>query len=181
MAMTDLKTRRIFKSISTSRTETNELLQAIFVAELLIPSRCIWLVSPWVSDINILDNRTGAFATLEPTWGRRFIRLTEVLKRLLAVGTTLVIAVRSVEQNEQFFYQMRELARDEGLEKRLIIHEKDTLHLKGILGDNFYLSGSMNITFNGIEILEEGINYDINASTIAEARIAFLENYGGIP
>ncbi len=45
------------------------------------------------------------------------------------------------------------------------------------MGDDYYLSGSMNVTYNGVEINEEGIVFETDASQIATARIAFHENY----
>ena len=33
-----------------------DLLQAIFAAEILRPSARMWIVSPWISDIPVLDN-----------------------------------------------------------------------------------------------------------------------------
>ena len=51
------------------------LLQALFSAELLVPSRRLWLVSPWISDIPILDNTAAGFSMLGPLWGRSWVRL----------------------------------------------------------------------------------------------------------
>ena len=55
--------RNTFTTQTTSRAEIRELLEGIFVAELLVPSESIWLVSPWISDIDILDNRCGQFSS----------------------------------------------------------------------------------------------------------------------
>ncbi len=41
-----------------------DLLQAIFVAELISPSRDIWIISPWISDIPVIDNQTNRFQHL---------------------------------------------------------------------------------------------------------------------
>ena len=54
--------RRIFRSSSTSNAEIRELLESLFAAELLSPSRCLWLVSPWLTDLELLDNRAGAWS-----------------------------------------------------------------------------------------------------------------------
>jgi hypothetical protein len=180
MAMNNLLPRRIFKSAITSKTEVKELLLGIFTGELLAPSRCLWVVSPWLSDINIVDNNTGAFLGLELDWGRRPIPLLEILGRLLALGTTLVVATRPVDHNKRFIGRLKELASYGNVEQRLIVKFKDVLHLKGILGDLYYMDGSMNFTHNGVEILEEGINFDLNRETIALTRLTFLENYGGV-
>lgn len=48
--------RNTFTTQATSRAEIREMLEGIFVAELLVPSDSLWLVSPWITDIDILDN-----------------------------------------------------------------------------------------------------------------------------
>jgi phosphatidylserine/phosphatidylglycerophosphate/cardiolipin synthase-like enzyme len=37
-------------------------------------------------------------------------------------------------------------------------HIAEELHTKGILGDGYYLAGSMNFTYNGITVNEEALN-----------------------
>ena len=64
-------TRRIFRSSYTSNAEIRELLELLFTAELLLPSRCLWIISPWLSDLDLLDNRSDAFSSLDPQWGPR--------------------------------------------------------------------------------------------------------------
>ena len=80
--MSKIKTRRIFKTASTSQSEVKDLLQEIFVGELLSPSKCLWLISPWISNIEIIDNQSGTFTTIDPTWGRRPIRLAEIVVKI---------------------------------------------------------------------------------------------------
>ena len=38
------------------------------MAELLRPSTHLWIVSPWVSDVPLIDNRARQFGTLAPDW-----------------------------------------------------------------------------------------------------------------
>jgi len=177
--MSTSKTRRIFKSATTSQREARELLQNLFISELLFPSIRLWLVSPWISDIDMLDNRGGAFSALNPSWGRRTIRLAEILHRLIVLGSSIAIAIRPDEHNQRFISRIKTLAGNNVAGSRLSVVQRENLHTKGILGDSFLLSGSMNITHNGVEILEEALTLDISPDAIAEARIAFLENYGG--
>jgi hypothetical protein len=170
--------RQIIRSSSTSNAEIRELLQGVFAAELLRPSECLWLVSPWLSDIEILDNRSGAFSSLDPHWGSRQIRLIEILGRLLENGTIVIIATRPDNHNETFLRKFEDVARASGNASRLAFHRLPTLHTKGILGDDFYISGSMNITFNGIEVLQEGLLFTTDAESVSNARIAFMDGYG---
>ncbi|MBN3959439.1 phospholipase D-like domain-containing protein DpdK [Nostoc sp. NMS8] len=71
-----------------SSRQIPDLLQTIFVAELIIPSQCVWLVSPWISDIPVIDNTANTFLCLEPSWSRSRIRLSQVLATLAERGTT---------------------------------------------------------------------------------------------
>jgi hypothetical protein len=172
--------RRIFRSSATSNAEVRELLESLLITELLLPSKCLWLVSPWLTDLELLDNRAGAFTSLDPQWGARRIRLAEILGRLLEFGSHVIIATRSGQHNDTFVRRLDDLARASGSAERLRVHRRETLHLKGFLGNDFYLSGSMNLTFNGVEILEEGVTFETSREATESARIAFLDSYGGM-
>ena len=54
--------------------------------ELLLPSRDLWLVSAWISDVPVVDNSGGQFATVAPEWPRSRIRLVPVLPAEAADG-----------------------------------------------------------------------------------------------
>jgi hypothetical protein len=157
-----------------------ELLQAVFVGELLAPSLCLWLVSPWVSDIPIIDNRDGAFDAIDSTWGPRQLRLLDVLQRCLSVGTSVVVATRGLPHNRPFLDQLIGRAEDRGASDALVVHEAENLHEKGMLGDDFYLSGSMNFTYGGVELLEETVKFDTADDVVAQARLVYYERWGGL-
>lgn len=171
--------RRIYRSSSTSNEETRELLQAIFTAELLLPSSQLWLISPWVTDLEILDNRSGGFAAFNPRWEPRNIRLVEILGRLIELGSRVVIATRPDSHNDGFVQKLRSQTEASGQVQHLTIHRREELHWKGLLGTDFYLSGSMNITFNGVEILDESVLFETSRDAIGQACIQVLEKYGG--
>jgi len=159
--------------------ELQQLLQSIFAAELLSPSACLWLVSPWVGDPPIFDNRSGLFSSLEPTWPKRVIRLSSALESLLVRGGTLVAATRpgkSQPSNLTFLAHMRRWDR-QGLPVRLT--ESEDLHEKGLLGDGFYLNGSMNFTTAGVQFNQELLVLQTDAQTIATNRLALRDRWGG--
>ena len=167
---------RFIHSRGESR-EIAELLQSIFVGELIAPSQGLYLVSPWISDVGILDNRTHAFLSLEPSWTGSTVRLTEVLSRLMEMGTKITVATRPVAHNARFLEEFRRRAEHAGAAPH--VHVAEELHEKGILGDTFYLSGSMNVTYNGISVNEEGIHYHTDAGVVAHNRQVFRERWGG--
>jgi len=160
-----------------SARQIPDLLQAVFVAELLSPSRCLWLISPWVSDIPIIDNRTNAFLSLDPLWTRTQVTLSQVLIRILELRTTVHVATRPDVRNRAFLDRLRRAAEPEGLP--LLMHEQEELHEKGILGDGFYLSGSMNFTYSGIALNEEAVHFIASPATVAENRLILLSRWGG--
>lgn len=175
------KTRRIFKDQTTNRGELGQLLETIFLTELMYPSRELLFVFPWISDVQIIDNRTGAFSQLMPHWGKTQLRLSDILFELLKKGANLRIITRSDEpQTERFIQTLKYKVASMKHEGKVYLHYDDNLHIKGLLGDNFYLNGSMNLTYNGIEILREEIVFTLEPEEIANARIhhgQYVNNY----
>jgi len=153
-----------------------KLLQTVFVAEVIHPSTCLWLVSPWISNIEIIDNRTDGFQHLEPQWPLGSVRLSDVVAALLARGTEVHIATRPSHHNDRFLHTLRyRIAKNAPL--HIYRNEENYLHTKGLLGDRFFLSGSMNFTHNGIVVNDEQIRFIIDPSDIAQARIEFRNRW----
>ncbi|UCI23527.1 phospholipase D-like domain-containing protein DpdK [Mesorhizobium sp. B2-8-5] len=171
------ETRRIFKSAVTSQNLIRELLQLMLLGELLAPGgERAWLVSPWISNILLFDNRAGGFGSVNPEWGSREVRLVEVTINLMARGTSLGIATSFDTHNDAFIATVSEAAEEAGLSDRLLIVQRQHLHTKGVLLKRGLLTGSMNLTYNGLELNDEMVVYDTNAKTLAEARLNF-ESY----
>ena len=72
-----MSTRSLRTSAFSSRDELADALQALFIGELLSPSTPLWIVTPWISDVVIVDNRAGRFAGLLPDMPTRMIRLAD--------------------------------------------------------------------------------------------------------
>ena len=171
-----MSSRHIHSHLSSRQVP--DLLQAIFVAELLSPSQCLWIISPWISDIPIIDNTANSFLCLHPLWGRKAIPFSQVLSTLAEQGTTIHIATRPDSHNQRFREKLNHQIT--GREVGVHCHIQEELHSKGILGDRFYLAGSMNFTFNGITLNEESLTYEINLDTVAEQQLIFQKRWGGI-
>lgn len=155
--------------------QASDLLQNLFAAELVVPSRCLWIVSPWISDIAILDNRANSFSTVAREWPRIRTRLVGVLAHLIRRGTGVVIATRPDEHNVEFLIRLRTAV---GETDRLRVHQTRSLHEKGLLGDRYYLSGSMNLTHNGITFTEEVVHFFTDAANVAATRQTFVSRWG---
>lgn len=176
-----MTSRLIHKSSWQCRHEARELLQAIFAAELLAPSRCLWIVSPWVSNVPVIDNEADTFRPPDTSWARGTIRLAHVLRELARRGTRVVVATRPDPQNDLLLEDIRWLFRDVGCADRLIVHQAAQLHEKGIAGDGFHLGGSMNLTWNGIEVLEESLHFTTEPDAVAAVRLQYRQRWGGAP
>lgn len=173
--------RQIYKRTWHSQADVAELLQAAFASELVAPSRSIWIVSPWISDIPIIDNRAGGFdAVLDASWGQRQVRLAEILARCVSLGTRVQVATRPDDHNAVFLSRLEMLITGEAARQRLTIHRAEELHEKGILTSRFHLSGSMNLTYRGISLLEEAIRYATSEEAVSLAQLAYHARWGGI-
>jgi len=142
---------------------------------MIAPSRCLWIVSPWISDIPLIDNSAKTFHYLNASWARGKIRFSQVLEALADLGTTIHVATRPLPHNDGFVERLSGGANA----KNVRIHLAEELHEKGIVGDTFYLGGSMNITYNGITINEEAVVYETNSEVVAERHIIFKDRWGG--
>jgi len=171
------ETRRIFKSAVTSQNLIRELLQLMFLGELLSPGGDrVWLVSPWISNVMIFDNRAGGFGAINPEWSQSEVRLIEMLIQLMGRGAPLGIATSFDSHNDLLLERLREAASEAGFADRLSIVRRQRLHTKGILVRRGLLLGSMNLTYNGLELNDEVVVYDTIAQPLAEARLNF-ESY----
>jgi hypothetical protein len=168
-------TRQFFQTANDSRNVMSEILQLIFSAELVSPSRCVWIVSPWLRDIPILDNSTGAYISVCPEFPQTQIALSKVVAVLINRGTQVVIATRPDGGNRQVLDGVALETRSD----QLVFHERAELHAKGIVGDRFALSGSMNLTFNGLERLTEMVSYQTDRNEVEALRLTFRGEYGG--
>lgn len=172
-----MRTRSLRTSALSSREELADALQALFVSELLEPSQPLWLVTPWISDVVVLDNRAGRFTGLLPDMPQRPIRLSEVLVAQMQRGGEVVVACRTDDHNKAFIERLTALASDASVEPRFLCRYSDELHEKGVLTRDVLLNGSMNLTHNGLRRLEESIHVTDDADAVARARHAYEDRW----
>lgn len=173
-----MRTRNLRTTAFASREELADALQALFIAELMAPSTPLWIVTPWISDVVVVDNRAARFTGLLPDVPRRPLRLAEALLAQLQRGGTVVIACRPDDHNRTFTEQLAERARETGVGDRLLYRFAEDLHEKGVLTRHLLLSGSMNLTYNGLRRLEESILLTDDDDSVARARHAYEDRWG---
>jgi phosphatidylserine/phosphatidylglycerophosphate/cardiolipin synthase-like enzyme len=171
----------IRKSQTHSSGEAYALLAVLMVAELLQPSRCLWLISPWISDLALLDNSAETYHELN-RWGPRPIRLSEILTTLLSSSARVVVGTTPDPHNHRFLDRLSSLAKDARRDHQLsvFVDQRNELHTKSIIADDFALVGSMNLTFTGVHLREEYIELKTDQEFVAQARIDAFESFGGV-
>jgi hypothetical protein len=153
-----------------------DLLQSIFVTELIRPSNPLFISSPWISDLDLIDNSARQFAALAAAWPARSIRLSEILTTILERGGSVIVITGRSESNQSFLGVAREIESAHPRRFRVII--ADDVHEKGICGDDFSLDGSMNLTYNGVRVNKEYVIFTTIPREVAERRMEFLHAWG---
>jgi hypothetical protein len=172
--------RVIYKARDQANQEVIRMLEALFVAELASPSHCLWVVSPWISDVPLIDNATGDYDLfLDSDW--RKIGLSEVLVELCSRGSQIVVATTDDPSNKPFLETLRRLFYERDLNDRLIVKvgPASIEHRKLIAGNDFVVSGSMNFTFRGLFVRDETIELKTDPGDVEDARLFLSNTYGG--
>lgn len=173
--------RQLRTTAVARREELADVLQTLMVSELLSPSDPLWIVSPWISDVELLDNRVDQFSGLVPDLSSRWVRLGEILTRTIAGGGSVVIATRPDDHNMRFVKSFERSIESSGGIDRLTVRFASDLHEKGVLTDRIHLSGSMNLTFNGLRRLEEAVQVNSDPEAIARVRHSYEDRWGVTP
>jgi len=136
----------------------SDLFQSLFVAELIHPSPKLWLFFAWISDVEI--NPGGPAAPF---------RLSQVLRALLARGVAIRLVIRADGHNDYFIERLQTLKAHYGDQIKWTVEK--SFHAKGLLGADYFLSGSMNLTLNGISINGEHLVLRTDPAAVAEQSI----------
>jgi hypothetical protein len=155
---------RIIKSNSHSNSsQLIEILSSIFALELLSPSKSVYLYSPWITDVTLINNAYGQYRSLIPESEQSKIRLSSLLNILSERSTRIFILTRPDSKNTgTFLTRLSEL-----------IHCKfnPNLHEKILVTDHFYFRGSMNFTYSGININDEHSELSTDSEYISQALV----------
>ena len=169
--------RIILASKAGGKGAVLEIVESALAAELLDPGREFWVASPWLSDVPVLDNSTGGYTTLCPDFPRSRVPVSHVLGELILRGTNVHVVTRP----EEGWTVVRAIAAVAGDVAARRLHHITTpdLHVKVILGRGMALRGSMNLTYSGIEFLDELESFTTDPREIAEIRAELQSKYGG--
>jgi hypothetical protein len=153
------------RTITTvSRRFSRELLDtlmSLFALELAAPSRELYLVSGWATDVPLLDNSFGQYRALLPETSGKMVRLSALLNALADRGVKVSVATRHDPMNEEFIARLNR--------PPIIVRQIDDLHVKMLVTEHFCWDGSMNFTYNGVYNNQEIIHLWTSPETISQA------------
>ncbi len=141
-----------------------DCISSLFALELLNPSPEIYVISPWIGDVPLLNNIHGQYRAIAPEMTRRWIGLADLINILSERGSKIHILTRANQaQNETFLRKLSTLT---------LTKQTANLHEKGLITHYFYLRGSMNFTYSGINLNDESVELTTDPEIISHA---FLE------
>ena len=85
-------------------------MQNIFVAELLNPSKELWIVSPWISNIELIENRGGDFDIINPDWRGKIIKLEDILVHISLLSSKIFLITNDCGQKPTIAMNIFELS-----------------------------------------------------------------------
>ncbi|WP_030419653.1 phospholipase D-like domain-containing protein DpdK [Streptomyces sp. NRRL F-5065] len=150
------------------------MLSAALIAEFIAPSDHLWLVSAWITDVQVLDNSHGAYDALFGGTPPAGCRLSDAVARIAHGGAQVHVVTRDDPHNEDF---LRRLMKAASGRKLHIVRDPD-IHEKTLCGNDWMLSGSMNFTIRGMARNDEKITYRAGSDAAAQARIDLAERWG---
>lgn len=157
------------------RTDLKDLISSAFCLALLAKEQedPIYLVSPWITDFPLLENSFGQFSSLLPENGDKCIILFSDYLSALPKSKKVRIITRK-DRFSQYFLAQKSLTSKANIEARF---SDSAEHEKGILTPLFYIFGSMNLTYSGVEINGEKITYYSASTKEGEEKIgrAYIE------
>ncbi len=137
--------------------ELRELLASAFCTLLLLEGnhQPVYLSSPWMSDFVLFENNFHEFDRLFPEIEEQTeIRFIDFIARFARKHEVRIITTQT-DTSMNFLRQLK-MIDDKNIQYRFA---SGVYHEKGILAPSFYIEGSMNITFKGVNINGEKITY----------------------
>jgi hypothetical protein len=146
-----------------------DLLRSAFASLLLLEKseRAAYLVSPWITDFDLFDNRFRDYSALFPRLADQpWIRFSDYLAKLSA---KLEVRLLTTDNDRSAAFMCLPTIRDANILCRI---GPRGFHEKGILAPSFYIEGSMNITHHGVRVRGEKVVYHSFEGTRPPPKIA---------
>ncbi|MGD6893732.1 phospholipase D-like domain-containing protein DpdK [Bacillus infantis] len=159
---------RIIRSFGGSHV-LKDYLVSLFVAEAMNPSKELYLISPFLSNSPLIENKHNQYTDVFPLIKSKTIYLSDILTTLAWKGMSVrIICDNEREETKPLIHSLRDHVEFRKLEQN---------HDKGLVTNNVYVHGSMNFTYSGIYLNKESLRTTNISSDINEALIAFRQRW----
>ncbi|MEV5931902.1 phospholipase D-like domain-containing protein DpdK [Streptomyces sp. NPDC052079] len=165
---------RTLRTNARSALRADSLIRTALLAQLAGGHGEVWLVSAWISDVELVDNSDGAFDYLLGEDPPERCLLSDLLVMLARTETKVRVVTRPATANETFVQRLRSGA-DDTCHLRVV--EDDNVHEKCLVGPGWILQGSMNFTRNGLARNKEQITYAVDERAAAQALVEFQHEW----
>jgi len=166
---------RTLRTNARSALRADSLIRTALLAQLAAGGGEVWLVSAWISDVDLVDNGDGSFDYLLGEDPPERCRLSDVLLLLARAGTRVRVVTRPAAANEVFVQRLLSGV-DATCDLRVI--EDHDVHEKCLVGPGWIFQGSMNFTRNGLARNKEQITYAVDERSAAQALVEFQHEWG---
>lgn len=165
VAVPSIYPNRVIKSSARgSSVQLADCLGSLFALELLKPAEELFLISPWLSEVSLVDNRFGQFRAVVSDLDKAELHLGHIFTLLAERGTRVhILYCTPVSEPTSSF--LGSLQNIEGIECRAY----PDLHEKGLSTSHFHLRGSMNFTYKGVKINGESVELTTEESMLWRA------------
>lgn len=154
---------RIIRSHGGSQILLDSLV-SLLTLEAMNPSKEIYIISPWLSNSPLTDNRNNKLSTICPFLNTRTVYLSDLLFTYAWRGTKVRLICKPEHKYTHDFLNLM----GDKVEYRVL----DDNHEKGLFTNMFYLHGSMNFTFYGINVNSECIRVTTEQAEVNAALLA---------
>lgn len=176
-----MKERIIHRLAERPNRAIAEALESLAVAELVKPGNRFMVISPWISDFPIIDNRGGTLSALDGAWTASRINFSGFLRALLRRGVKVSLACGEGRTELALIDRLRDGTRQDGTEAGLKIRiskfdpARILEHEKALIADTWVVHGSMNLTFRGVEVNGELVTISAEPNHVAELTTTMME------
>jgi hypothetical protein len=139
----------------------------------MAPSPELYLISPGISNIPFISNRFGQFRPVIGDSEGGELRLAAILTVLVERGSKVRVIYRPKSPlTDEFLNQL-----PDSIERR----RNETLRENELITGHFYLRGTMDFTYSGVSLNDEGIELTTEDSDVSLALLAARQQWEGLP
>ncbi len=153
--------------------ELRRCLSSTLALELAYHSKELYLFSPWISDVALLNNAFGQLRAVIPELESTSVRLSTILNLLSERNVMIRLLTRAQDRRNVDDFERK-------LAPTIQVQHSPNLHEKGLITNRIFVSGSMNFTYSGVNINAERVIITDESDKVASALIEARAHWEGI-